>query len=159
GAPRWSARAPEVSSTALRRSLAGGAVLAALSSATTLAVSSRRIAAEQTVYRAPASGRCVPATLNRSAVLPGTSLAVAPLPGSYDASPRTQISLLGAPPGALGAVSARGSRSGWHPGRLRAYSQGDGASFVPSRPFRPGEAVTVHGRLRSGARTERFAYG
>src|SRR5262249_60288688 len=90
--------------------------------------------------RPPSAPRCVPGTLNRSAVLPGTSLAVSPLPGSYDASPRTQISLLGAPPGALSAVSARGSHSGWHPGRLRAFSQGDGASFVPSKPFRSGEA-------------------
>ena len=73
----------------------------------------------------------MPAQLNRSAVLPGTSLAVSPLPDSYDASPHTQISLLGAPASALSAVSVRGSQSGPHPGQLRAYSQGDGASFVP----------------------------
>ena len=68
-----------------------------LASATTLALGSRRISAEQSAYTAPSAGRCTPTTLNVSAVLPGTSLAVSPLPDSYDASPQTQISLLGAP--------------------------------------------------------------
>jgi hypothetical protein len=102
--------------------------------------------------------RCVPSTLNSSAVLPGTQLAVAPLPGSRDASPNTQVSLLGAPPAALAGVRARGSGSGAHPGRLEAYSQGDGASFVPSRPFRAGETVTVSGELKDGATPRRFAF-
>ena len=35
----------------------------------------------------------------------------------------------------LADVTVTGSRSGAHPGRLEAYSQGDGASFVPARPF------------------------
>ena len=39
-----------------------------------------------------------------------------------------------------------GSRSGRHGGRLRAHSDGQGASFVPSRPFRPGERVTVRSK-------------
>jgi len=43
------------------------------------------------------SPQCVPSRLNRSALLPGTGLAVAPLPDSYDASPYTQISMLGRP--------------------------------------------------------------
>ena len=51
---------------------------------------------------------------------------------------RTQISLLGAPASALSGVSASGSHSGAHPGRLIAYSQGDGASFVPSQAVRSG---------------------
>ncbi len=38
-------------------------------------------------------------------------------------------------------MQVRGSRTGSHPGRLEAYSQGDGASFVPAKPFRPGETV------------------
>ncbi len=106
----------------------------------------------------PPAPRCVPSTLNRSAVLPGTSLAVSPLPDSYDASPSTQISLLGAPPQALSDVSASGSLTGSHPGRLLAYSQGDGASFVPSRPFVSGETVTVGGKLTSGSGTQPFAF-
>jgi hypothetical protein len=143
----------------LRKALIYSGVLVAIASSGTLAFGAKRIVAEDAAYRAPAGPRCVPSQLNRSAVLPGTSIAVNPLPSSYDASPRTQISLLGAPSGALSAVSASGSSSGSHPGRLRAYSQGDGASFVPTRPFDPGETVTVRGRVRgSNGRTTRFAY-
>lgn len=107
----------------------------------------------------PPTPRCAPATLNGSALLPGTTLTVAPLPGSYDASPHTQISLLGAPAEDLRDVSVRAQASGSHDGRLRPYSQGDGASFVLSHPFVPGEQVTVHGRERMGSRWTRFAFG
>ncbi len=142
----------------LRRGLVAGGALVALGSATTLAIASQRIKAEQAAFRAPAVGRCEPTTMNRSATLPGTTLSVSPLPGSYAASAHTQISMLGAPASAISDVSAKGSESGSHGGRLRAYSQGDGASFVPSDPFVAGETVTVHGKLRSGARTRSFAY-
>jgi hypothetical protein len=104
------------------------------------------------------SPRCVPAHLNASALLSGTTLAVSPLPGSYDASPWTQISLLGAPAGAIEGVTVRGSQSGTHSGRLEPYSQGDGASFVLSRPLRPGEAVSVHGSQRGESGTTPFAF-
>jgi hypothetical protein len=109
-------------------------------------------------FVAPPAPRCVPSTLNRSAVLPGTSLAVSPLPDSYDASPRTQISLLGAPAGALSALSVSGSRTGKHSGRLEAYSQGDGASFVPSESFRSGETVSVRGKLTIASKTQVIAF-
>jgi hypothetical protein len=142
----------------LRRSLACGGVAIALSSAGTLAFASRRIVAEEAAYRTPAVGRCEPTALNRSDVLPGTSLAVSPLPDSYYASAYTQISLLGAPSRDLSDVRASGSETGAHAGHLRDYSQGDGASFVPSRPFRAGETVTVRGRLRTGSKTQPFAY-
>ena len=135
-----------------------GGVAIVLASATTLAFASRRIASEQSAFVAPAVSRCEPTTLNRSATLPGTPLSVAPLPDSYDASPRTQISLLGAPAGAISDVEATGSSSGKHGGKLRAYSQGDGASFVPSDPFTQGESVTVRGKVKSGAHTVPFAY-
>jgi Arylsulfotransferase (ASST) len=107
---------------------------------------------------ATSAPRCVPAVLNRSASLPGTTLAVSPLPDSYYASPDTQISVLGASPRTLRGVSARGSRTGSHPGRLLDYSQGDGASFLPSRPFNPGETVTVHGGLRVAGHILPFAF-
>jgi hypothetical protein len=55
-------------------------------------------------------------------------------------------------------VRVSGSLSGTHGGRLLGYSQGDGASFVPSRPFAAGETVRVRGRVRSGARNVAFAY-
>ncbi len=141
-----------------RRLLLAASLLVVLCSATTLAVASHRIAAEQAAFAAPASGRCTPTTLNRSAVLPGTSLAVSPLPDSYDALPQTQISLLGVPAGALSHVEVRGSATGSHGGELRAYSQGDGASFVPSIPFLSGETVTVKGRLAANGHTQPFAF-
>jgi hypothetical protein len=142
----------------LHASILGGAMLVVLASATTLALASKRISAEQAAYSLPSAGRCTPSTLNASAVLPGATLAVSPLPDSYDASTDTQISLLGAAPSALGAVHVSGSQTGTHSGRLLAYSQGDGASFVPAKPFLPGEVVTVHGIVKIGAREQRFAY-
>src|ERR1700709_2536512 len=108
-----------------RRLLLAGSLLVLLASVTTLAIASRRIKAEQAAFRAPAAGPCYPSVLNRSAVLPGTTLAVTPLPDSYDALPETQISLLGAPASAISRVTVKGSDSGTHVGRLEAYSQGD----------------------------------
>jgi hypothetical protein len=142
----------------LRKALLGGGALVALSSATTLSLASQRIVAEQAAFRAPPAGRCQPTTLNRSAVLGGTRVSVSPLPDSYDASPYTQISLLGAPLRELGDVHVSGSQSHAHSGRLRGYSQGDGASFVPFRPFRSGETVTVRGRVTVGSHRQRFAF-
>jgi hypothetical protein len=110
-------------------------------------------------HAASSAPTCVPAKLNRSAVLPGTSLAVSPLPGSYDASEHSQISLLGAPAAAIHVSSVTGSRSGAHSGRLRGYSQGDGASFVVSQPFRAGERVTVRGSVRGATAAQPFAFG
>ncbi len=77
-------------------------------------------------------------------------MTVSPLSGSRDATPATQISFLGAPAGEIAHVSVVGSRSGAHAGRLLAYSQGDGASFVPVKPFVEGERVDVHAQVRSG---------
>jgi Arylsulfotransferase (ASST) len=93
---------------------------------------------------------CTPSTLNNSVVLAG-SVTVSPQPGSRDASSQTQISFLGVPARDLSVRSVVGSRTGAHTGRLLAYSQGNGASFVPSRPFAEGERVSVHARERSGS--------
>ncbi|HEV3047514.1 MAG TPA: arylsulfotransferase family protein [Solirubrobacteraceae bacterium] len=144
----------------LRSTLILSAVVVVLASAGTLALASKRIAAEQASFQAGASGgpRCVPQTLNRSAALPGTGLSVSPLPDSYDASAATQISLLGQPASAIGAVHVSGSRTGSHPGKLLAYSQGDGASFVPSMPFAQGETVTVRGTVTVAGHAQPFAY-
>ncbi len=80
-------------------------------------------------------------------------MTISPLPGSRDAAPQTQISFLGVPAGELSAVSATGSRTGAHGGRLLAYSEGDGASFLPAQPFAEGEQVTVRALLHTGATT------
>lgn len=142
----------------LRKALLCAMIVVVLASATTLALGARRISAEQSAYTAPSAGRCTPSTLNVSAVLPGTSLAVSPLPDSYSASPATQISLLGEPASALSAIHVSGSETGSHAGHLAAYSQGDGASFVLAKPFAPGETVTVRGKLTVGSKTQPFAF-
>jgi hypothetical protein len=142
----------------LRKALLCAMIVVVLASATTLALGARRISAEQSAYTAPSAGRCTPSTLNVSAVLPGTSLAVSPLPDSYSASPATQISLLGEPASALSAIHVSGSETHSHAGHLAAYSQGDGASFVLDKPFAPGETVTVRGKLTVGSKTQPFAF-
>jgi len=98
---------------------------------------------------APTAPACAPAALDASAQLDG-AVTVSPMPGSADSSPNTQISFLGVPAGALGDVTVAGSSSGAHAGRLEAYSTGDGASFVPARPFDAGELVTVRAQLTRG---------
>ncbi|HEX3511551.1 MAG TPA: arylsulfotransferase family protein [Solirubrobacteraceae bacterium] len=92
---------------------------------------------------------CGPATLDDSALLGGV-VTVSPLPGSRDAGAATQISFEGVPARELSVQSVTGSASGHHTGRLEPYSQGDGASFLPSRPFSEGERVTVHALLNVG---------
>ncbi len=93
---------------------------------------------------------CVPAKLNVSASLAGGRLTVSPAPESRDASATTQISLLGQPAADIQQLVVRGSRTGVHAGGLAPFSQGDGASFVPSRAFAEGETVSVSARLAVG---------
>jgi len=102
--------------------------------------------------------RCTPPRLDVSAALAGSLLTVSPAPESRDASPATQISLLGPAAGALSNLTVQGSRTGPHTGRLAAYSQGNGASFLPTRPFAEGELVSVHGVLHSGAQAIPFGW-
>jgi hypothetical protein len=78
-------------------------------------------------------------------------VAVSPQPGTPDASPGTQISFLGGAGTTVSAVSVKGSRSGSHAGVLRAYSTGTGESFLPSKPFTPGEKVTVRAQVSGPA--------
>jgi hypothetical protein len=132
--------------------LLGAAI--AIGSVAAVAFGAKRIAA----HASPAGPQCVPSLLNRSDILPGTKLAVSPLPDSLDASYATQISLLGYPASALSGISVNGSSSGAHAGRLEPYSQGDGASFVPSKPFRSGETVVVHGKLTVAGKRYPFAF-
>ncbi|HEX6025657.1 MAG TPA: arylsulfotransferase family protein [Solirubrobacter sp.] len=71
------------------------------------------------------------------------AIAVYPAPGVRSASPESQISFRGAPASELGEIVVTGSRSGRHSGRLREHSDGEGASFLPDKPFEEGERVTV----------------
>ncbi len=110
-------------------------------------------------FREPSvSPSCVPSRLNVSAALAGARVTVSPEPDSRDASVATQISMLGPPASELAHVSVSGSRSGVHAGRLVGYSQGDGASFVPAKPFTQGETVTVRAQLDEGSRAIPFAW-
>jgi hypothetical protein len=101
---------------------------------------------------------CAPSTLNASAALVGGAVTVSPAPDTLDASFLTQISFLGVPAADIVNLTVVGSRSGPHSGRLLAYSQDDGASFLPSKPFTQGEVVTVHGVLRRLTSTTPFAW-
>src|SRR5271168_4894910 len=116
--------------------------LAAAAGACALAVSTVSAVSAQTSAPAPA---CEPASIDASAQLPGTPLLVTPAPGGRDAMPQTQLSFLGAPASQLSSLVVSGSISGAHSGRLEAYSQGDGASFVPAAAFTVGETVSVSG--------------
>jgi hypothetical protein len=106
----------------------------------------------------PGSPSCVPGRLNVSAALAGSRVSVSPGPETRDASATTQISLLGVPASELSDISVKGSRTGTHAGRLAAYSQGDGASFLPARPFDDGELVSVHAELLEGGKAIPFAW-
>ncbi len=95
---------------------------------------------------------CLPGSIRHSAQLLASSIYVSPAPGTDTANPATQISFLGVPPARLRAVSVTGSQTGTHTGRLAGYSQGDGASFLPARPFAAGERVTVTATIDLGSR-------
>ncbi|HEY2571263.1 MAG TPA: arylsulfotransferase family protein [Solirubrobacteraceae bacterium] len=117
-------------------------------------------AAAASSFKEPSiSPSCTAPRLNVSAALAGSRVTVSPAPDSRDASVATQISLLGSPASELSQVTVKGSLSGVHAGRLAAYSQGNGASFLPAKPFTQGERVSVHAQLRDGAAAVAFAWG
>jgi Arylsulfotransferase (ASST) len=68
---------------------------------------------------------------------------VFPIPGGRVAAPSTQITFRGAPVSQFGAISVTGSKSGPHTGRVLSDSDGQGGSFLPTKPFTAGETVTV----------------
>jgi hypothetical protein len=68
---------------------------------------------------------------------------VFPTPGARYELPATQIVFRNIPASQLGAITVVGSKSGPHTGTVDADSDGDGASFIPSVRFTPGETVTV----------------
>jgi hypothetical protein len=101
-------------------------------------------------------------TLGRGLVGYGSSnqeVSAFPIPGGRVASPQTQIVFRGISPRQIGRVVVTGSRSGRHGGRLEADSDGQGASFLPVKPFTPGEVVTVKtGMDIRGARAGSFHF-
>ena len=119
---------------------------------------SLKLGSESSKATAALSPSCLPSTLDHTAALAGTRVAVSPEPETDTANPHTQISFLGAPAADVTAISVVGARSGTHAGRLVAYSQGDGASFVPGSPFDANERVSVAATIREGARESRVHF-
>jgi hypothetical protein len=105
------------------------------------------------------SPACLPATLDHSATLGAAGVDVSPAPETDTANPRSQISFRGVRAGAIREVAVAGAKSGRHPGRLRAYSQGDGASFAPDRPFAVGERVSVRAVIVARGRPTPVSFG
>jgi hypothetical protein len=106
-----------------------------------------------------ASPACLPQTLSHSAALAGSSVSVSPAPGTDTANPNTQVSFLGIPVTDVRAISVEGSRSGYHHGHLSGYFQGDGGSFVPSKPFDAGERVEVSALIGAPPSARRVSFG
>jgi Arylsulfotransferase (ASST) len=72
-----------------------------------------------------------------------TPVTISPAPGTPDASPDTQISILGPKPSQIRAVRVNGFDTGLHVGRLHRYTGNRGASFVLKHPLAQGEHVAV----------------
>src|SRR5436190_5861171 len=87
---------------------------------------------------------------SRAARSPSThGLDVLPFPGTPDAAPGTNIDFPAASRSQVQSVTAVGSHSGLHAGRLSAQPAGHGTAFSPDRPFVPGERISVTATLRS----------
>jgi hypothetical protein len=96
-------------------------------------------------------------------------LHVIPFPGTPDASPQTRVIFSSLLPRELSAVTVRGSRSGFHPGHLKALPDRAGTALALDHPLTPGEEVRVTATLRSpsvgdalgdpGARRISFSFG
>jgi hypothetical protein len=85
----------------------------------------------------------------RAAPTGPASLDVQPFPGTPDASPQTVVSFPALSPSQLRTVAVSASRSGTHPGRVVAASDGRGTDFIPDRPFLAGDHVSVRAALTS----------
>ena len=73
----------------------------------------------------------------------GPAVSVFPIAGSRLGPPGTQITFRGVPANQLGKITVTGSVSGNHTGKVLSDSDGRGGSFMPDKPFTPGERVTV----------------
>ena len=120
------------SGSAARLTVAIGG-LAAVGAASSAAVA---LAAHSGAPRRPASSQ---------------GLDVLPFPGTPDAAPATNIDFPAVSLAQVESVTAVGSRSGLHAGRLSAQPAGHGTAFSPQRPFAPGERVSVTATFRSAA--------
>jgi len=104
--------------------------------------------------RAAFAASAAAATFALIAPAMASAITISPLPGTPDASPQTQISILGTAPGKIASVTVTGSESGPHGGSLQSYVGGQGASYVLSSPLAEGESVTVVVSLTEGSPVE-----
>jgi hypothetical protein len=79
---------------------------------------------------------------------PHHKLTISPAKGTLDASPQTQVSVLGVSPKRIRSVKVIGSVTGRHRGSMHDYSGSRGASFIPDKPFEQGEWVKLVVRIR-----------
>lgn len=82
------------------------------------------------------------------------AVVVSPLPATPDATPETQISILGTAPSNIESVTVTGSESGVHAGHLADYSESQGASFLLDTALTEGEEVKVEVALKEGGTIE-----
>lgn len=75
------------------------------------------------------------------------AVSVSPQPNAQFASPRTQLSFRGATAAQVAKITVTGSRSGVHRGTVKAHSDGQGVSWIPSRAFFSDERITVRHAL------------
>jgi Arylsulfotransferase (ASST) len=83
------------------------------------------------------------------------SVDVYPSAGTRVASPQTQISFRGIALSQLRGVTITGSSSGRHAFKLETHSDGQGASLLPTHPFRAGEMVQVRAPFDLSGSTNR----
>ncbi len=106
-------------------------------------------------WRAAAAATFIAAGL--AGVAPGIAaahpspVAISPLPGTPDASPDTQISILGVAAATIKSVTVTGSSSSIHAGHLKSYGSQPGASFLLNHPLTQGEHVSVTVRIAGRA--------
>jgi hypothetical protein len=84
-------------------------------------------------------------------------LTISPQPNTPDASPQTQISILGVARRAIRSVGVTGQASGVHSGHLSSYSRHRGASFLLDQPLTQGESVSVAIRIE-GRKPIRYSF-
>jgi hypothetical protein len=84
-------------------------------------------------------------------------LTISPQPNTPDASPATQISILGVERQRIRSVRVTGQASGSHDGQLRSYSRHRGASFLLTQPLSQGESVSVEIRIK-GRKPIRYSF-
>jgi hypothetical protein len=86
-------------------------------------------------------------------------VAAYPSPGTQFNLPATQIAFRGVPASQIGQLTVAGSVTGVHGGKIEPDSDGQGGSFIPDKPFTPGETVTVTSSLNvAGGSSGKFSF-